>query len=86
MAVFLDVYDKDFLDDEGEPYIFMEKAKPEFFERITSFLPLHVNVMNNENIVRTLEVLTKRSLGSERLFLHYLYLKIEKSILSYSVD
>jgi hypothetical protein len=48
MAVFLDLFDRDFLDDEGEPYIFMEKAKPEFFERITGFLPLHINAMDNE--------------------------------------
>jgi hypothetical protein len=48
MAVFLDLFDRDFLDDEGEPYIFMEKAQGEFFERITSFLPLHINAMDNE--------------------------------------
>jgi len=48
MAVFLDLFDRDFLDDEGEPYIFMEKAQSEFFERITAFLPLHINAMDNE--------------------------------------
>ena len=33
-----------------------------------------------------LEVLTKRNLGSERLFLHYIYLKLERSVLQFSVD
>lgn len=36
--------------------------------------------------MRVLEVLTKRQLGSERLFLHYLYLKIERTVLSFTID
>merc|ERR1712224_969143 len=51
-----------------------------------SILPINVAHMSNENIVRVLEVLTKRELGSERLFLHYIYLKIERSVLSFTVD
>ena len=86
MAVFLDLFDKDFLDDDGEPYVYIKKAHDEFFERIVSLLPMHINHMNEEQIVRTLEVLTKRNLGSERLFLHYLYLKIERSVFNFSVD
>lgn len=86
LAQMLDLFDRDFLNDEGEPYVYMEKAKPEFFERIVAILPLHIARMNNEQLVRTLEVLTKRNLGSERLFLHYLYLKIERSVLTFSVD
>jgi len=85
MAVVLDLFDKDFLDDDGEPFIYIKKAQDEFFERIVSLLPMHINHMNEEQIVRTLEVLTKRNLGSERLFLHYLYLKIERSVFNFNV-
>ena len=48
MAVFLDLFDKDFLDDDGEPYIFIRKAQDEFFERIVSLLPMHISHMNEE--------------------------------------
>ena len=58
----------------------------EFFERIVSFLPMHVPVLNNEQLVRTLEVLVRKELGSERLFLHYIYLKLERNVLKFSVD
>ena len=48
MAVFLDLFDKDVLDDDGEPYIFIRKAQDEFFERIVSLLPMHISHMNEE--------------------------------------
>lgn len=86
MALFMDLFDKDVLDDEGEPYLYMEKALPEFFERITGLLPMHIAWMDNEQLLRTLEVLVKKELGSERLFLHYIYMKIERQVLKFSVD
>ena len=48
MALMLDLFDKDFLNSEGEPYVYLEKAKPEFFERIVSILPVHIAQMHNE--------------------------------------
>lgn len=81
MALFLHMFDKDVLDEDGEPFTYLLKAKPEFFERIVSFLPMHVPALNNEQLVRTLEVLVRRELGSDRLFLHYIYLKLERGVL-----
>lgn len=86
MATFLYLFDKEVLDDEGEPYLYLAKAKPEFFERITGLLPMHVGFLNDEELLRTLEVLVKKELGSERLFLHYIFLKIERNVLKYTVD
>ena len=37
-------------------------------------------------MIRTLEVLVKRNIGSERLFDHYILASIEKQVLQYSVD
>lgn len=39
MAVLLDLYDKEILDEEGEPYSF-KKADHVFFERIVGILPI----------------------------------------------
>lgn len=85
MALFLDLFDKDVLDEKGEAYMFLRKAPEEFFERITSILPMHINFMSNQELIRSLEVLVKKELGSERLFLHYLYLKIERNVLAFTV-
>jgi hypothetical protein len=86
MALLLDLFEKDVLDGEGMPYMHMKKAPEEFFERITALLPMHINFMDNAELVRTLEVLVSKGLGSERLFLHYIYMRIERNILSFSVD
>lgn len=42
--------------------------------------------MTNRDIVRTLEVLVHRNLGGERLFDHYIYLKIERNILKFTTE
>ncbi len=47
---------------------------------------MHVPFLNNEQLVQTLEVLVSRELGAERLFMNYIYLKIERNILKFSVD
>jgi len=39
MAVLLDYFDRDILDNEGEPYS-LRKTNDEFFERIVGILPL----------------------------------------------
>lgn len=85
MAMFLDLFDKDILDDEGEPHN-LRKANEEFFERIVGLLPMQIKYLNKEQLIRSLEVLVRRSLGSDRLFRDYLLLKIEKNILKFSVD
>lgn len=86
LATFLSLFDKELLDDDGEPYLYLQKAQPEFFERITGLLPMHIAFLNDEQLLRVLEVLVKKELGSERLFLHYIYLKIERNVLKFSVD
>ena len=85
MALFLHLYDKDILDD-GEPFLNLEKCKPEFFERIVGLLPMHINHLNHEQLVQVLEVLVRRELGADRLFLNYIYLKTERNVLQLSVD
>lgn len=82
----MDLFDKDILDDDGEPFMFMQKAPAEFFERITGLLPMHIAFMDNSHLLKTLEVLVKRDLGSERLFLHYIYMRIERNVLKFTVD
>lgn len=86
MAVFLDLFDKDVLDAKGEPFVYLQKAPEEFFERITSILPMHINFLNNEQLVRTLEVLVKKSLGSDRLYLHYIFMRVERNVLKFNVE
>jgi hypothetical protein len=46
MAQFMDVFDRELLDDEGEP-VFLNKATPVFFERIAGLLPMFIKDMNN---------------------------------------
>ena len=85
-ATMLDLYDKEFLDKEGESYIKFKKYNdPAFFERIVALLPMHIPFLNASELIRTLEVLVRRNLGSERLFNNYIYLRIERNVLKYSV-
>ena len=78
MAYFLDIFDREFLDQEGEPYFKFDRAQPEFFERIVAILPMFIPKFNMEQLLRTFEVLTKRGLGSERLFNNYIYMQVER--------
>lgn len=39
MAAFIDLFDKDILNDEGEPYS-LRKCEDSFFERIVGILPI----------------------------------------------
>jgi len=57
-----------------------------FFERIVGLLPMFIQGMNNQQVIRTLEVLVKRNIGSERLFDHYILASIEKHVLQYPVN
>ena len=57
-----------------------------FFERIVSMLPMHIPYMTNKDLVSTLEVMVRRNLGGQRLFDHYIYLKIERNVLKFSTD
>ena len=84
MAFFLNIYDRQFLDAEGEPYSRMIRAKPEFFERITAILPMHITHFSREQLLNTMEILTKRGLGSDRLFNNYIYMQLERHILKFN--
>lgn len=85
MAQFLDIFDRDVLDDEGEAIGVKKTEDDTFFERIVGLLPMFVKKMSNEQVIRTLEVITKRGLGSQRLFDHYILFMVERHILKYSV-
>jgi hypothetical protein len=61
-----------------------KRASAMFFERIVSILPLHIPNFKPEEIVRTLEILVEKNLGSERLFEQYLLLNIEKNVLKFT--
>ena len=74
MAYFLDVFDREFLDAEGEPYFKFVRSEDVFFERIVAILPMFIPNFNREQLLRTFEVLTKRKIGSDRLFNNYIYL------------
>ena len=47
---------------------------------------MHIAFMDNEQLLRCLEVLVKKDLGSERLFVHYIYMRLERTILSFTVN
>ena len=85
MAQLLDLYDCDILDEEGEPHN-IRKADEVFFERIVGILPIQVKYLTKEHMIRCLEVIVKRGLGSDRLFRDHLLLKIEKNIMKFSVE
>ena len=64
-AHFLDVFDRDVLDDEGEPMLLsMHKTNDVFFERVVGLLPMYVKKMTNHQVVRCLEVMVHRNIGS----------------------
>lgn len=42
--------------------------------------------MSNRDLVSTLEVLVKREMGGERLFNHYIYMKIERNVLKFTPE
>ena len=85
MAQFLDLFDREILDEEGEP-IFVNKTDQVFFERIAGILPMFVKDMNSQQVIRCLEVMVARNVGSDRLFQHYILHHIEKHVLKFSVD
>ena len=84
MAQFLDLYDRDVLDEMGEAVI-INKCEDVFFERIVGLLPMFIKEMTDKNVIRCLEVITKKGLGSQRLFDDYILMMIEKNLLHYPV-
>lgn len=85
MAMLLDLYDRDVLDDQGEPHL-IRKADDEFFERVVGILPINIKELSREHLIRCLEVVVKRGLGSERLYRDHLLLKIERNIPRLTTD
>jgi hypothetical protein len=63
MAQFLDIFERDVLDDEGES-LGIKKSEDLFFEKIVGILPMFIKDMNDFEVIRSLEVLTKKNLGS----------------------
>jgi hypothetical protein len=85
MAMMLDLFDRDILDDEGEPHN-LRKTDDSFFERIAGLFPIQVKFLSKEHMIRSLEVMVKRNVGSERLFRDYLLVKIENNLMKFSID
>ena len=42
LALCLNLFDKEVMDHEGQPYLYLQKAPEEFFERITGLMPMHI--------------------------------------------
>jgi len=78
IAMFIDLFDRDYLDSEGEAYMNFTRASSVFFERIVAILPMYITNFNHRQLLRTFEVLVKKGLGSDRLFNSYIYLQIER--------
>jgi len=85
MAMMLDLFDADILDDEGEPHL-LRKTIADFFERVVGILPMQIKHLSKEYLIRTLEVVVKRNLGSDRLYRDYLLLKIERNIMKLNME
>ncbi len=85
MAMLLDLYDRDILDSEGEPHL-LRKTEKDFFERIVGILPMQIKHLSKEQLIRTLEVVVKRDVGSDRLYRDYLLLKIEKNMMKLNIS
>jgi len=47
---------------------------------------MHIPTMTNKDLVSTLEVLVQRNLGGNRLFDHYIYMKLERNVLKFTTD
>lgn len=47
---------------------------------------MHVSYMTNKDLVRTLEILVERNMGGSRLFNQYIYMKIERNCLRFTID
>ena len=54
------------------------RAPPELFERIVAILPIQIEKMRPTQLSWTLDTLSKRNLGSDRLYNNFLYFYIEK--------
>jgi len=62
----------------GEPLPVKKTVDHIFFERIIGLLPMHVKNLNKRQIVRCLEVMVKRNIGSKRLFDDYILMMVER--------
>lgn len=69
----------------GEPLPVKKTVDHVFFERIIGLLPMHVKDMSKDEIIRCLEVMVSRNIGSNRLFDHYILMMIEKHMMKYDV-
>lgn len=86
LAMLLDLFDRDILDEDGEPQPVRKTDGEDFFERVVGILPMQIKHLSKEHLVRTLEVVVKRGLGSDRLYRDYLLLKLERNILKLNVE
>jgi hypothetical protein len=53
MAYFLDLFDREFLDDAGEPSILFQRTNDVFFERIIALLLFYIPHFTKAQLVRT---------------------------------
>lgn len=85
LAQFLDIFDSPVTNHIGDEIQF-DKAPDVFFERVIGILPIHVKEMNQYQIIRVLEVMNNRNIGSQRLFENYILHMIEKQIFKYDLQ
>ena len=65
MAYFLDLFDREFLDDAGEPSILFKRTNNVFFERIIALLLLYIPHFTKAQLVRTFSILKNESCGQK---------------------
>lgn len=85
LAMLMRLYNKDFVDENGEVLPMVRKLPDaKFFERITAILPMHVPMLKDYEVVDVVEILTKKNLGSERFWNNHLLLRVERNVLKFS--
>jgi hypothetical protein len=69
MAQFLDIFDRDVLDDEGEP-LGIKKSDDIFFERVVGILPMFIKDMSDKNEIynKLLEEIKNSGLDPDKLW------------------
>ena len=95
-VLFLDVFDKRLLhrseeDREDHAADSLEernagrRADPEFFERIVGVLPIQIRGFRPSELTRVFEVLSRRQLGDERLYMNFIYTWLEKQMRAFTL-
>lgn len=80
----LDHFDRP-IKDEKSKEININKCEREFFERLTTLFPIHVKNVKPLYLIKAIEILGKKNLGTDRLYKDFIFPVIEKNIMKMSV-